>query len=81
MAAENNLAVVVERLEPGRDSVVFDTASGPLTVDREGTACRMDRPAKAAVMTAVPDELRGRHLANGTPSASDAPTQRALRDA
>ncbi|MGZ4524668.1 MAG: PhzF family phenazine biosynthesis protein, partial [Mycobacteriaceae bacterium] len=29
-------AVVVERLEPGRDSVVFDTASGPLTVDREG---------------------------------------------
>ena len=30
-------AVVVERLEPGRDSVVFDTASGPLTVDREGT--------------------------------------------
>ena len=36
-------AVVIERLEPGRDSVVFDTASGPLTVDRVGTAYRMDR--------------------------------------
>jgi len=38
--------VVLERLEPGRDSVVFDTASGPLTVDREGTAYRMELPAR-----------------------------------
>ena len=39
-------AVVIERLEPGRDRVVFDTASGPLTVDRAGTAYRMDLPAR-----------------------------------
>ena len=45
-------AVVVERLEPGRDSVVFDTASGPLTVEREGTAYRMELPART--VSAVP---------------------------
>jgi PhzF family phenazine biosynthesis protein len=39
-------AVVLERLEPGRDGVVFDTASGALTVDREGTAYRMELPAR-----------------------------------
>jgi PhzF family phenazine biosynthesis protein len=39
-------AVVIERLEPDRDSVVFDTASGPLTVGREGTAYRIDLPAR-----------------------------------
>ena len=55
MAAENNLAVVVERLEPGRDSVVFDTASGPLTVDREDTAYRMELPVRT--VRAVPPPL------------------------
>jgi len=38
-------AVVMERLEPGRRSVVFATASGPLTVDRTETGYRMDLPA------------------------------------
>ncbi|GAA3388555.1 PhzF family phenazine biosynthesis protein [Cryptosporangium minutisporangium] len=46
-------AVVLERLEPGRDSVTFDTASGPLTVDREGHAYRMDLPART-VSTVAP---------------------------
>ncbi|MDI6103668.1 PhzF family phenazine biosynthesis protein [Actinoplanes sp. NEAU-A12] len=45
-------AVVIERLEPGRDSVVFDTASGPLTVGREDTGYRMDLPART--VRAVP---------------------------
>jgi PhzF family phenazine biosynthesis protein len=35
-------AVVVERLEPGRDRVTFDTASTPSPVEREGAAYRMD---------------------------------------
>ncbi|XVU27215.1 PhzF family phenazine biosynthesis protein [Actinoplanes sp. CA-054009] len=39
-------AVVAKRLEPGRTRVVFDTASGPLTVEREGAAYRMDLPAR-----------------------------------
>jgi len=39
-------AVVLERLDPGRDRVVFDTASGPLTVDRDGSSYRMDLPAR-----------------------------------
>ncbi|WP_432494853.1 PhzF family phenazine biosynthesis protein [Kineococcus gypseus] len=39
-------AVVLERLEPGRADVVFDTASGPLTVEREGGAYRLDLPAR-----------------------------------
>lgn len=50
-------AVVVERLEPGRDSVVFDTASGPLTVDREGSAYRMDLPARQVHEVPVPPAL------------------------
>src|ERR1700759_3129095 len=37
-------AVVMERLEPGRTSVVFRSASGPLTVNREGAAYVMDFP-------------------------------------
>ena len=44
--------VVAERLEPGRDHVTFDTASGPLTVEREGAAYRMDLPART--VSAVP---------------------------
>jgi PhzF family phenazine biosynthesis protein len=39
-------AVVLERLEPGRDSVVFDTAGGPLTVSRRETGYRMELPAR-----------------------------------
>src|ERR1700677_4055286 len=35
-------AVVMERLEPGRGSVVFHSASGPLTVNRRGAGYVMD---------------------------------------
>ena len=45
-------AVVVDRLEPGRESVVFDTASGPLTVHRRGSAFEVDLPVRT--VTAVP---------------------------
>src|SRR5690348_5862448 len=47
-------AVVMERLEPDRDSVVFDTASGPLIVGREGTAYRMDLPARTVGTVSQP---------------------------
>ena len=50
-------AVVLERLEPGRDSVVFDTASGPLTVDREGPAYRMDLPVRTVRPVPPPPAL------------------------
>jgi PhzF family phenazine biosynthesis protein len=50
-------AVVVERLEPDRDSVVFDTASGPLTVDRDGTAYRMNLPARTVRAVPLPPAL------------------------
>jgi PhzF family phenazine biosynthesis protein len=39
-------AVVMERLEPGRSSVVFDTKSGPLTVKRAGAGYVMDFPVR-----------------------------------
>jgi PhzF family phenazine biosynthesis protein len=39
-------AVVMERLEPGRTGVVFQSASGPLTVNRIGTGYVMDFPAR-----------------------------------
>jgi predicted PhzF superfamily epimerase YddE/YHI9 len=39
-------AVVMERLEPGRTSVVFHSASGPLRVQRAGSGYVMDFPAR-----------------------------------
>lgn len=39
-------AVVMERLEPGRNKVVFHSKSGPLTVTRAGTAYVMDFPTR-----------------------------------
>lgn len=39
-------AVVMERLETGRDRVVFHSLSGPLTVTREEDAYAMDFPAR-----------------------------------
>lgn len=39
-------AVVMERLEPGRKTVVFHSASGPLTVNRTETGYLMDFPAR-----------------------------------
>src|SRR6476646_7128715 len=50
-------AVVLDRLEPGRDSVVFDTASGPLAVDRKGTAYRMELPARTVRTVPLPPAL------------------------
>ncbi len=41
-------AVVMERLEPRRTSVVFHSASGPLTVTRAGSRYVMDFPARPA---------------------------------
>src|ERR1044072_1641641 len=39
-------AVVMERLEPGRHSVVFHSVSGPLTVSRTDTGYVMDFPVR-----------------------------------
>ncbi|MGP3916637.1 PhzF family phenazine biosynthesis protein [Nonomuraea sp. 10N515B] len=39
-------AVVMERLEPGRDRVVFHTVSGPLPVHRTGEGYAMDFPVR-----------------------------------
>jgi len=50
-------AVVMERLEPGRDQVVFQSASGPLTVTRRGGAYAMDFPARPSQRLPVPDAL------------------------
>lgn len=50
-------AVVMERLEPGRQRVVFHTASGALTVDRTGTGYAMDFPARFSRPVQAPDGL------------------------
>jgi PhzF family phenazine biosynthesis protein len=39
-------AVVMERLQPGRDRVTFHTASGPLAVKRSGSGYVMDFPSR-----------------------------------
>ncbi len=50
-------AVVMERLEPGRTRVVFHSASGPLTVRRQGSGYVMQFPARAAEPVAAPAGL------------------------
>src|SRR5262249_30094358 len=50
-------AVVMERLEPGRRSVVFHSKSGPLTVNRTGTGYVMSFPARPSEATAPPAGL------------------------
>lgn len=45
-------AVVMERLEPGRHVVTFDTASGPLTVRRTTAGYVMDFPSRAVAPVA-----------------------------
>jgi PhzF family phenazine biosynthesis protein len=47
-------AVVMERLRPGREQVVFQTASGPLTVTRAASDYTMDFPQRIAVPVPVP---------------------------
>jgi PhzF family phenazine biosynthesis protein len=50
-------AVVMERLEPGRERVVFHTASGPLPVSRAGRDYVMNFPARPSAPVAAPAEL------------------------
>jgi PhzF family phenazine biosynthesis protein len=50
-------AVVMERLEPARKSVVFHTASGPLTVKRAGAGYVMDFPARPSELVDAPRGL------------------------
>lgn len=50
-------AVVMERLELGRERVVFQTKSGPLTVRRAGTGYVMDLPARPSELIAEPPGL------------------------
>ncbi len=50
-------AVVMERLEPGRTSVVFHSASGPLTVNRVGSGYVMDFPARPSERITPPPGL------------------------
>jgi PhzF family phenazine biosynthesis protein len=47
-------AVVMEKLEPGRNEVVFHSASGPLTVTRAGTSYVMNFPARPSQKTSLP---------------------------
>ncbi|MCV9937298.1 PhzF family phenazine biosynthesis protein [Boseaceae bacterium BT-24-1] len=50
-------AVVMERLSPGRNAVVFHSASGPLKVARAATGYVMDFPARRSAPVAVPPPL------------------------
>jgi predicted PhzF superfamily epimerase YddE/YHI9 len=50
-------AVVMERLEPGRDAVVFHSASGPLTVRRLAAGYVMDFPQRPCGPVAPPPGL------------------------
>ncbi len=47
-------AVVMERLSPGRQSVVFHSPSGPLPVRRDGTRYVMDFPVRTLTPAATP---------------------------
>lgn len=50
-------AVVMERLEPGRRSVVFHSASGPLTVRRTEAGYAMDFPSRPSARVPAPAGL------------------------
>jgi PhzF family phenazine biosynthesis protein len=52
-------AVVMERLEPGRNVVVFHSASGPLTVRRVGKGYVMDFPARPSDPAVATPALTG----------------------
>jgi PhzF family phenazine biosynthesis protein len=52
-------AVVMERLEPGRSSVVFHSASGPLTVNRSNAGYVMNFPARPSEPVSTPPGLAG----------------------
>lgn len=50
-------AVVMERLSPGREHVVFHTASGPLRVHRNDAGYTMDFPARISDRIGTPSAL------------------------
>jgi PhzF family phenazine biosynthesis protein len=50
-------AVIIERLEPGRTEVVFQSRSGPLRVERDGGSYLMDFPARPAQTITPPAGL------------------------
>jgi PhzF family phenazine biosynthesis protein len=50
-------AVVMERLEPGRRSVLFHSASGPLTVNRSDAGYVMDFPVRPSEQIPAPAGL------------------------
>lgn len=50
-------AVVMERLEPERNTVVFHSASGPLTVRRAGAGYLMDFPVRPSEPVSTPPGL------------------------
>jgi PhzF family phenazine biosynthesis protein len=50
-------AVVAERLDPERESVDFDTASGPLSVHRRGSAYELDLPTRTVSTVSTPAQL------------------------
>jgi PhzF family phenazine biosynthesis protein len=50
-------AVVMERLEPRRNRVVFHSVSGPLTVDRADGGYVMDFPARPSARVSTPPGL------------------------
>jgi PhzF family phenazine biosynthesis protein len=50
-------AVVMQRLQPGRNEVVFHSASGPLRVHRDDGSYVMDFPARTVTSTAAPAGL------------------------
>jgi PhzF family phenazine biosynthesis protein len=52
-------AVVMERLEPGRSSVIFQSASGPLTVNRTDRGYVMNFPARLSLPVSTPLGLAG----------------------
>ena len=58
-------AVVMERLEPGREKVVFESMSGPLTVHRSGSRYVMDFPARPSEPVSLPAGLA--EALGGTP--------------
>jgi PhzF family phenazine biosynthesis protein len=50
-------AAVLENIQPGRRAVVFQSASGPLSVGRSRHGYVMDFPARVSTTVAVPDGL------------------------
>ena len=63
-------AVVMERLEPERRSVIFHSASGPLTVSRTDAGYVMDFPARASEPVETPRLSAPRSKVNHSPAGS-----------